>query len=425
MTATSPRHVCFLIQVPRKDHHWIEKNAEISLRYVRIQNDAENERLDTIQTGSAALSTLSNKATTTCAMDLPNIQKLSSLVTRVLGQNPGKFTLQDLPQGTNTYLIGRSPPYILIDTGEGKPEYVGQLRKALESSPDGQCPISDIIITHKHMDHHGGLIDVLDFLSSQRSTSWQPPRIHIHPLPAGVTDSSLTATIARLKSGEFTPTSDSGALFALNDGSKVQTADASAMLEIVHTPGHTADSISLILYAMNNAEPAIPEALFTADTVLGAGTAVFEDLASYMQSLRRLVDLPIWSHFISLHPGHGPTVSPESSKSHIETYISHRQARENQIIDVFRKSQGKTSVGQIVESLYAEYPRTLWPAAAHSVGLHLQKLEVEGRARRLGGKKVAEVGEYDGVKMEQVGGASMDAEWEFTEVGVTNVETKL
>ncbi|CAE6451113.1 unnamed protein product [Rhizoctonia solani] len=352
-------------------------------------------------------------------MELPNVQRLGPLVIRVLGQNPGKFTLQ----GTNTYLIGRSAPYVLIDTGEGKPEYITQLRTALEPSSDGQCPISDIIITHKHIDHHGGLVDVLDFLSSQRSTNstttWHPPRIHIHPLPVGVTDSSLNATIDRLKPGHFTPNSDSSPLFALDDGSKVQTVDESALLEIVHTPGHTADSISLILYVLNQAEPAIPEALFTADTVLGAGTAVFEDLASYMQSLRKLVDLPIWSRAVSLHPGHGPTIPPESSKSHIETYISHRQARENQIVDVFKKSQGKTSVGRIVESLYAEYPRTLWPAAAHSVGLHLQKLEVEGRVKRLDGKTVA--GEYDGVKMEQVGAASMDIEWEFTDVE----ETKL
>ncbi|KDN33502.1 hypothetical protein RSAG8_13403, partial [Rhizoctonia solani AG-8 WAC10335] len=255
------------------------------------------------------------------------------------------------------------------------------------------------------MDHHGGLADVLDLLSSQRSTNstetWHPPRIHIHSLPVGVTDSGLTATISRLKPGDFTPSSDSVPLFILGDVSKIQTADASA------------------------AHPAIPEALFTADTVLGMGTAVFEDLSMYMQSLRRLVDLPIWSHSISLHPGHGPTVSPESSKSHIETYISHRQARENQIIDVIKKSQGKVSVGQIVESLYAEYPRTLWPGAAHGVGLHLQKLEAEGRVKRLGGKGVAGVGEYDGVKMEQVGAANMDTEWEFTEVEGTGTETKL
>ncbi|CAE6483337.1 unnamed protein product [Rhizoctonia solani] len=358
-------------------------------------------------------------------MELPYIQRLGPLVTRVLGQNPGKFTLQ----GTNTYLIGRSPPYVLIDTGEGRPEYISQLRTALESSSNGRCLISDIIITHKHMDHHGGLIDVLDLLSSQWSINstdaWQPPRIHMHPLPAGVTDSSLTATISRLKHGDFTLNSNSAALFVLDDGSKVQTADASALLEIVHTPGHTADSISLILYALNGAEPAVPDALFTADTVLGAGTAVFEDLFSYMQSLRRLVDLPIWSHFISLHPGHGPTISPESSKSHIETYISHRQAREDQIVDVFKKSQGKASVGQIVESLYAKYPRTVWPAAAHSVGQHLQKLEVEGKAKRLGGGPVGGAVNYDGVKMEQVGAASMDTEWGFTDVEVAGTETKL
>ncbi|KAJ1310571.1 hypothetical protein OPQ81_007300 [Rhizoctonia solani] len=358
-------------------------------------------------------------------MELPNIQRLGPLVIRVLGQNPGKFTLQ----GTNTYLIGRLPPYILIDTGEGKPEYIPQLRTALESSSsNGDCPISDIIITHKHMDHHGGLIDVLDLLSSQGSTNsvstWHPPRIHIHPLPAGVTDSSLNATLSRLKPGDFTPSSDSS-VFSLNHGSRIQTADESAMLEVVHTPGHTADSISLILFAMSKTESVVPEALFTADTVLGAGTAVFENLSLYMQSLQRLVDLPIWSHLISLHPGHGPTIPPESSKSHIETYISHRQARENQIIDVFKKTQGKASVGQIVESLYAEYPRTLWPAAAHGVGLHLQKLAVEQRVKRSSGNGAPGAAEYDGVKLEQVGAANMDTEWELIEVEGSGAETKL
>ncbi|CCO35883.1 Beta-lactamase-like protein 2 homolog [Rhizoctonia solani AG-1 IB] len=197
------------------------------------------------------------------------------------------------------------------------------------------------------------------------------------------------------------------------------------MLEVVHTPGHTADSISLILFHLNETKSAVPSALFTADTVLGAGTAVFEDLSLYMRSLRRLVELPIWSHSISLHPGHGPTVPPESSKSHIETYISHRQARENQIVDVFKKSNGKINIGQIVESLYAEYPRTLWPAAAHSVNLHLQKLEVEGRVKKLSEKSVMGEGQYDGVKMEQVGAANMDAEWELIGVEMAVSETKL
>lgn len=47
---------------------------------------------------------------------LPSVTRLAASVTRVLGQNPGKFTLQ----GTNTYLMpDQFNDLILIDTGEG------------------------------------------------------------------------------------------------------------------------------------------------------------------------------------------------------------------------------------------------------------------------------------------------------------------
>jgi ribonuclease/clavin/mitogillin len=328
--------------------------------------------------------------------------------------------------GTNTYLIGRSAPYILIDAGEGKPEYIPHLKSQLDLTQTETCPISDIVITHKHFDHHGGLPDVLSHLFSRRTgTAWTSPRVHIHPLPHGANDPSLTRTISHLQDGSYTSHSTSP-FFPLSDGTKLRTKDESAELEVVHTPGHTADSICLVLRSLTSPSEATPEALFTADTVLGAGTAVFEDLTTYIPSLRRLVSLPnVWP--VPIYPGHGPIVQAESAKAYIETYISHREARENQILGVLigeGGGEGRLSVGGIVRSLYAEYPETLWPAAAHGVGLHLRKLEVEGRVRRAGGDRAA-VGAVDGVRMEEIGAAGMDVEWELVDDTSTGDNNKL
>eukprot|EP00966_Prymnesium_polylepis_P248907 5754887-Prymnesium_polylepis.1 len=69
------------------------------------------------------------------------VAALSPLVLRVLGHNPGPFSLQ----GTNMYLVGRGASRILIDAGEDKKEDLPTLLQAM--SDHGAERVSDVIIT--------------------------------------------------------------------------------------------------------------------------------------------------------------------------------------------------------------------------------------------------------------------------------------
>jgi len=311
---------------------------------------------------------------------LPAVSRLSERVFRVLGQNPSKFTLQ----GTNTYLIGRKNPFILVDTGEGKESYIPYLDDALKQASDASQPlVSDIILTHQHRDHTQGLPSVLALLRHLwgEKKNFHPPRIHKFPLPSTSPDVTLQLMLDELPRHSFIPSpADGGVLHQLQALQTFHGNDAS--LQVIHTPGHTTDSICLYLPEEN--------ALFTADTVLGQGTAVFDDLAAYMASLRSLLqfgDDPD-KKFTTLYPGHGPVV--EEGPKFIQAYIQHRIERENQIVEVLSSppTSGETwTLGALVANIYAQYPQSLWAPAAHGVQLHLAKLEKENRVRNMGGDK--------------------------------------
>ncbi|CAE7841897.1 unnamed protein product, partial [Symbiodinium necroappetens] len=89
------------------------------------------------------------------------IEKLSGRVTRVLGRNPSPFSLT----GTNLYLVGTGSSRILVDAGEGK---AGVLQDLIDVMAQQGCHhISQVVITHWHIDHLLGVPELMDYFGSE------------------------------------------------------------------------------------------------------------------------------------------------------------------------------------------------------------------------------------------------------------------
>jgi ribonuclease/clavin/mitogillin len=151
-----------------------------------------------------------------------------------------------------------------------------------------------------------------------------------------------------------------------------------ALLQAVFSPGHTQDHMALILKE--------EDAMFTGDNVLGHGTAVFEDLATYLSSLEKMTSIFTGRAY----PGHGPVI--ENGPSKILEYIRHRKMREDQVIQVLKSSNslvdgdGKTGEWtsmEIVRIIYKDVPENLHLPANSGVVQILRKLVKEDNVRKV------------------------------------------
>lgn len=115
--------------------------------------------------------------------------------------------------------------------------------------------------------------------------------------------------------------------------------------------------------------------MFTGDNVLGHGTAVFEDLSSYMTSLEKM-----GKEFSGrAYPGHGAVIN--SGREKIREYIAHRKERERQVMEVIgndKRPEGWTSM-EIVKVVYKDVPENLHVPAEGGVVQVLQKLKDDRR----------------------------------------------
>jgi glyoxylase-like metal-dependent hydrolase (beta-lactamase superfamily II) len=100
-------------------------------------------------------------------------------------------------------------------------------------------------------------------------------------------------------------------------------------------------------------------------------------MAEYVASLRRMLELGPKV----IYPGHGPAVW--SAREKLRQYLEHRALREQQVLDALQ--DGPRSPGDLVPSIYRDYPEALHAAAARSLLAHLLKLEREGMVTRTEG----------------------------------------
>jgi len=243
----------------------------------------------------------------------------------VLAPNPSPMTLD----GTNTWVIAEpgSSAVVVVDPG---PQDEGHLRQVLDLARAGDRHVAQIVLTHGHADHSAGAARFAELSGA----------------PVGALDPAL-----RLGTEGYGP------------GDVINAAGCE--LRVVATPGHTADSLSLLLSADGG--------LLTGDTVLGRGTTVIANdgsLGDYLRTLDELRALADNAGLRVLLPGHGPLLSDPAGV--LDYYIAHRKERLDQVRGAM--AAGAQTPAEVVAIVYADVDRALWPAAELSVRAQLDYL---------------------------------------------------
>ncbi len=92
-----------------------------------------------------------------------------------------------------------------------------------------------------------------------------------------------------------------------------------------------------------------------------------DKLGPYLSTLRILRDLGP----LKVLPGHGPILADLGAVAN--EYLRHREARLQQVRDAL--AAGDTTAEQVVERVYTDVDRSVWPAATMSVRAQLEYLD--------------------------------------------------
>ncbi len=246
------------------------------------------------------------------------LREVSPVASVLLEDNPSVMTLE----GTNSWVL-RAPGArgcVVVDPGYDDPAHLDRLAEV------GLVEL--VVLTHHHPDHAEGAPRFAERVGA----------------PVRAFDPGLCRGSGRLRPGE-------------------ELVAAGLRIEVLHTPGHTRDSVSLRL------EHAGRPQVLTGDTVLGRGTTVLTDLGDYLDTLDVLCELP--PDTLGL-PGHGPELADLGAVA--REYREHRRQRLDQVRAALRELGPDATPRQVVELVYADVDRSLWGPAEASVTAQLEYL---------------------------------------------------
>lgn len=248
------------------------------------------------------------------------------------------------PPATHTccYLVYNSKEILIFDPGSPYEDEQEALAQCVDDMISEGRQVREIILTHLHPDHVGGVNALKTHLGGS-----VPVAAHAQTAEA-LTDVHVDRLI---KDND---------IITLEGEPRIR-------LRALHTPGHALGHL-----CFHDEDRGV---LLTGDNIVGIGSVLIDppqgNMRDYLDSLERMRALPNLS---VLFGGHGPAIATPYQK--IDEYISHRLERERNILEAYRA--GATDPKEIVARVYTDVSPKAYGMAERAVLAHLEKLLDEG-----------------------------------------------